>query len=217
LVAQREDLELEGGARSEASAERREEGTENCLHEVRRLPLSGGTPRESLTSVAFRETLLVTVASWPPDDVGWLRERLRALLSPELWSVAMSWDVLLFKAPHASAAEMPKDFRPDPLGGGDQVRHLLVRALPRLDFRDPMLGILDGQDWSIEFGIGHREPVDAIMLHVRGADDAILAVRAAAETLGAKAFDCGTGDFLAFDGDAATGLRSWRAMRDRTE
>jgi len=63
LVAQREDLELEGGARSEASAERREEGEEDCLHEACRLPHLGGTQRESLAAVAFRETLLMRVAS----------------------------------------------------------------------------------------------------------------------------------------------------------
>ncbi len=63
LVAQREDLELEGGARSEASAERREEGEEDSLHEARRLPHLGGTHRESLAAVAFCETLLMTVAS----------------------------------------------------------------------------------------------------------------------------------------------------------
>ncbi len=41
LVTQREDLELEGGARSEGSAERGDEGEEDCLHEGRRLPHLG--------------------------------------------------------------------------------------------------------------------------------------------------------------------------------
>ncbi len=63
VVAQREDLELEGGARSEASAERSEEGKEDGLHEGRRLPHLGRTHRESLAGVALRETLLMTVAS----------------------------------------------------------------------------------------------------------------------------------------------------------
>jgi hypothetical protein len=46
LVAQREHLELEGGSRSEARAERPEEGEENCLHEERRLPHLGRTHRD---------------------------------------------------------------------------------------------------------------------------------------------------------------------------
>jgi hypothetical protein len=38
LVAQREDLELDSGSRSEDGAERGDEGKENCLHEVGKLP-----------------------------------------------------------------------------------------------------------------------------------------------------------------------------------
>jgi hypothetical protein len=45
-MAQREDLELEGGARSEAGAERREEGEEDRLHEDSKLPHLSGTKRE---------------------------------------------------------------------------------------------------------------------------------------------------------------------------
>jgi hypothetical protein len=63
LVAQREDLELEGGARSKARADRQEEGEEDCLHEGRRLPRLGRTHRESLARAALSETLLMTVAS----------------------------------------------------------------------------------------------------------------------------------------------------------
>ena len=49
LVAQCEDLKLQGGSRSEAGAERGDESDEDCLHEAASYPLSG-TRRESLTS-----------------------------------------------------------------------------------------------------------------------------------------------------------------------
>lgn len=128
----------------------------------------------------------------------------------------MSWDVLLFKSAHSSAHEMPKDFRPDPLGDIDQIRQLLRHALPQIDLRDPTWGVLDGPDWSIEFNIGKESPLEALMLHVRGGDDALSAVRAAVTALDARAFDCTVGEFLDFDGgDAAAGLRSWRAFKDR--
>jgi len=45
-VAQREDLELEGGARSKAGAERRQKGEEDCLHGGSKLPHLSGTKHE---------------------------------------------------------------------------------------------------------------------------------------------------------------------------
>ncbi len=47
LVAQSEDLELEGGPRSEAGADGREEGEKDGLHEGRKLPHLSGTKRQS--------------------------------------------------------------------------------------------------------------------------------------------------------------------------
>jgi hypothetical protein len=44
----RQDLELEGGSRSEAGAERGDEGEEDCLHEGSKLPHRSGSKRESL-------------------------------------------------------------------------------------------------------------------------------------------------------------------------
>ncbi len=47
LVAQREDPELQGGSRSEAGAERGDEGEKDCLHVDSKLPHLFGTRRES--------------------------------------------------------------------------------------------------------------------------------------------------------------------------
>jgi len=44
-VAQREDPELEGGARSEAGAERRDEGDEDRLHDGSKLAHLGATTK----------------------------------------------------------------------------------------------------------------------------------------------------------------------------
>ena len=54
-AAQREDLELERGSRSEAGAERGDEGEENCLHEAGKPPhlsqhqarVAGDNPRST--------------------------------------------------------------------------------------------------------------------------------------------------------------------------
>jgi hypothetical protein len=48
LVAQCEDLELQGGSRSEAGAERGNEGEKDCLHEGRKLPHLGCSGRDAL-------------------------------------------------------------------------------------------------------------------------------------------------------------------------
>jgi hypothetical protein len=116
---------------------------------------------------------------------------------------------------HASTAALPKDFTPEPLGPPDHVRKRLRDVLPGIDFADPSWGVLDGPGWSIEFSVGRTETVDSVMLHVRGSDDSISAVRAAGEALDAKALDFSTGEFLKFDEDPAAGLRAWRAFRDR--
>jgi hypothetical protein len=127
----------------------------------------------------------------------------------------MSWEVLLFKSAHSSTSEMPNDFRPDPIGSLEEVRKSLHDALPDIDFGDPSWGVLDGRGWSIEFSIGRNEPVESVTLHVRGSDDAISAIRAAAEALRARVLDFSTAEFLSFDADPAAGLRKWRAFRDR--
>jgi len=58
LVAQREDLDLEGGSRSEAGAERGDEGEEDCLHEADKLPhLSGATGQSTALVYRSSETL----------------------------------------------------------------------------------------------------------------------------------------------------------------
>jgi hypothetical protein len=57
MVAQGEDLELEGGPRSEAGAERREEGEDDCLHGRSRLAdLSATTSESSALSLAPRNS-----------------------------------------------------------------------------------------------------------------------------------------------------------------
>jgi hypothetical protein len=62
LVAQREDLELEGGARSEAGAKGREEGEKDRLHEVSKLhPTSAAPSASRRRQPTLRETSVMTV------------------------------------------------------------------------------------------------------------------------------------------------------------
>ena len=128
----------------------------------------------------------------------------------------MSWDVLLLRLPPGitSLGDLRKDFD-DPLGTTDHVRSLLRAAVPGLDLTDPSWGVLDAPHYSIEFSIGADEPCGAVMLHVRGLDDAVEPIRAVCQATGWTAVDCSLGSPIDFDADPARGLRAWRDYRDK--
>lgn len=112
------------------------------------------------------------------------------------------------------AQDIPENFS-STLGPQPQVLSVIAAILPGLDLSDPAWGILDGQDFSIEFNIGCSDPVDTIMLHVRGGEAAIDPIRHICEHTGWRALDLNIGDFINFSGDPAAGLQKWRDHRDR--
>lgn len=130
----------------------------------------------------------------------------------------MSWDVLVFAAPpHTrSVDQLPQDFDPPPLGTGPDIRRCLRENFPDLDLADPAWGQMVGPTWSIEFNIGSDDPVDSIMLHVRGGGDDVLAVvaRIVAAT-GGRALDISTGEFLTGDATQTAGWLGFQQYRDQ--
>jgi len=86
----------------------------------------------------------------------------------------MSWDVMIFRLRHAPRS--PDDLAEDnllPLGPAAQVREAISAALPATDWSDPTWGDYVGDGFSIEFNVGDDDPIENIMLHVRGGGDAI--------------------------------------------
>jgi hypothetical protein len=128
----------------------------------------------------------------------------------------MSWDVILMSVPSVIVAveDFPDDFSSE-LGPQPQVLSTIAAILPDLDLTDPTWGILDGDDFSIEFNIGDGDPVDTIMLHVRGGDSAIRAIQHICEHTGWRALDTSTGDFINFAEDPTEGLQQWRTYRNQ--
>ena len=128
----------------------------------------------------------------------------------------MSWDVILLSiSPDVQSMDDIDDDSFAPLGTTDDVRKVLIEAVPNLDLSDPTWGILEAPEYSIEFSIGKEEPCDSVMLHVRGEDGAIAPIQAVCEASGWKALDCSDGEIIEFDSNPAQGLRSWREYRDR--
>lgn len=130
----------------------------------------------------------------------------------------MSWDVFIFDAPSdaTSVDQIPQGFRPPPLGAGPAIRQRLHDSVRGLDLSDPAWGRLDGPTWSIELNIGSKDPVDSIMLHVRGSgDDVLTAIAQIAASVGGRALDLSTGEFLTGARGEAAGWHGFQRYRDQ--
>ena len=128
----------------------------------------------------------------------------------------MSWDVLIVNVPAhiKSDKDLPEDFESN-LGSADDIRSLLESIFPDIDLSDPTWGVLEGADFSIEFSMGEKTPVDELMLHVRGSDAAIEPIRKVCEAGKWRALDLSDGEYLDFSGSPEEGLDSWREFRDQ--
>ncbi|MFJ2746067.1 hypothetical protein ACIO3O_41130 [Streptomyces sp. NPDC087440] len=128
----------------------------------------------------------------------------------------MSWDVLLLRLPDgiASVQDIPDDCAPPPLGRQQEVLAAVRRATPEADLSDPTWGELLGPTWSIELNIGEEDPVDSIMLHIRGSgDDVLTPVFRLAGALGCRVLDCSTGDLIT--PQELSGWHAFQELRDR--
>lgn len=85
----------------------------------------------------------------------------------------MSWDVILMNVPSnvRSISELEDEL--PILGSKIEVLSILSSALPSINLSDPTWGVMDGDNFSIEFSIGDKDPIQTIMLFVRGSDDAV--------------------------------------------
>jgi len=128
----------------------------------------------------------------------------------------MSWDILVQDMPAdaKAIADIPHDFRPEPLGPRSELISRIQALVPEADFSDPSWGLIDGPGFSIEVSFGKLETVTGFSFHVRGGDAAAGVVTEILTGLGLRAFDTTTGEF--FDSaQAVESLRKWRAYRDR--
>src|SRR5215831_517420 len=100
----------------------------------------------------------------------------------------MSWDVFVQDLPAEArtAADIPEDFEPGPIGSRAEVISSIRAVVPFADFSNPAWGVIDGQDFSIEVNLGDEEKVMSLVLHVRGSALAAGVVADILEALGLR-------------------------------
>lgn len=115
----------------------------------------------------------------------------------------MSWDVLIL---HPDSASEPED-RPrlKALGMADEVRKAVSRALPGIDWTEPVQGVYDGRGYSIDAQLPSRGVVDSIGLHVRGTGNPLPAIVRLCRQNGWVAFDSAAGTFLDLEDPSPAG------------
>jgi hypothetical protein len=128
----------------------------------------------------------------------------------------MSWDVLVLnlggKLPPGDAADADPV---GPLGSAAQVRRRIAKHLPGVDWSDSTWGVYEGDGFTIEFNTGDDDPIDSIMVHVRGGGDVIAALLGFANPNGWSLLDCSTGQFLDPENPSAEGWEGFQAFRDK--
>jgi hypothetical protein len=131
----------------------------------------------------------------------------------------MSWDVMIFKIRGNPPPSIEKINESDtqPLGPAAEVRREISEALPGVDWSDPTWGTYSGSgnEFSIEFNVSNDDPVDNMMLHVRGSGDALSPIMAVVRPRAWAAFDCTTGEFLDPQNLSDRGWRAFQEFRDK--
>ena len=130
----------------------------------------------------------------------------------------MSWDVFIQDLPEVQrAADIPKDFRPGPLGERTKIERLVAEAWPDAEPGEPGWFFLQTEacDLSLHL-ITAKGVVEHMVVHVHSGDDAPKRVKDLLDRTGFRALDSGTGDL--FDAnEPERGYRTWKNFRDRPE
>jgi hypothetical protein len=129
----------------------------------------------------------------------------------------MSWDVFLMKVSEKviKVEYMDENFPPQLLGGRNEVLALFKELFPEADFTDPSWGILDNENYSIEFNIPNEDSLESITLHIRGDELVVKAVEKICQRTGWRAIDSGSGDFIDFSNSPETGFKEWQNFKNQ--
>lgn len=130
----------------------------------------------------------------------------------------MSWDVMVLNfsgKPPEDLEELPEDQNADPLGSAEEVRDLISHALPGVDWSDPTWGIYTGDEFSFEFNTGKEDPIESLMVHVRGNGHPIPSLLKFANPNKWSLIDCSTSQLINPDNPSDEGWQGFQAVRDK--
>jgi hypothetical protein len=110
----------------------------------------------------------------------------------------VSWDVLIL---HPDSASAPAEGDPQlrPLGLADEVRRAVSRALPGIEWTEPLQGSYEGRAVAVRVELPSRGVVDSFALHLRGPGNPFPVLVRICRQNGWVAFDSVAGTFLDLD------------------
>lgn len=125
----------------------------------------------------------------------------------------MSWDVTFMKLSREvkNVVDIEESIIEE-LGSRDDVVHTMSMIFPDADFTDESWGILDCEGYSIEFNIPEESHITSIMLHVRGDNRALAAIKKICDETKWKAMD---EDIINFENKPERGLEQWQMFRQQ--
>jgi len=128
----------------------------------------------------------------------------------------MSWDVIIFNVSNEikSVSELTEDAI-KPLGSRDNVLSAIKTTFPQANLSDPSWVVQDGAGYSIEFSLGQNDPIQTMMVYVRGDISSLRAIEQFCRTTGWRAFDSSVGDFIDFsDLNYDRGFKRWEQYKN---
>ena len=127
----------------------------------------------------------------------------------------MSWD--LFVQDWGEAKTLDKisdDFQPQPVGTRSKIIEQIKEIEPTAIFKDKSWGIIDNDQFSIEFSMGDDELLKSFTMHIRGNNLAIPCIGNILHRLNLRATDGSTTEFFDTD-NAIKSLQNWLDFRNK--
>jgi len=125
----------------------------------------------------------------------------------------MSWDVTFMKfSKEVNKIEDIDESMIEELGSRENVVNIISKVFPDADFTDKSWGILDREGYSIEFNLPEESNISSIMLHVRGDNRALVAIKKICDETKWKAMD---EDIINFENEPERGLEQWQMYRQQ--